>query len=125
MIHTQVTTAVTVPGQSSLIYSALEWSCVRLLLQSAGPAAVGIDPNLFPIGQGKGRLLSSSVETVIVLAPSDRLYVASDAQDNIGVTVEAVPELVLLQSILTALSSQQLPGGVAPGGTPPKWPYRF
>lgn len=122
MIRTQISTAIATPGQSTLIYSATEWAQVRLLLNSAGPVSVGIDPNLFPIGQGKGRLLSATVETVIVLAPADRLYIASDAQDNVGITIEAVPEIVLLQALLTQITTPQ---PVTANSPPPKWPYRF
>ncbi len=123
MVRTQISTGLTMPGQSTLIYSATEWVTVRLGLQSAGPVVAGTDPNLFPVGQGKGAILPSNRDMIMILAPSDRLYLASDALNSVTVIIEAVPEIVLLQNVIEVIRN---PTVIKPlESQPPKWPFRF
>lgn len=123
MVQTQAWTIIVTPAVTQLIYSATEWTHVRLNLISAGIAVYGTDPNLFPLGQGKGVQIPTNRDGLIVLSPADRLYVASDTIQSVGITIEGIPDTQLLAQLIRAV---QTPTQViATEGQPPKWPFRF
>lgn len=122
MVHANISTVLTEANKSILVYSAIEWARIKLRLASAGPVAAGTDPNLFPIGQGKGILLTAN-DTEIILTPGDRIYLASDAANNVSVVIEAIPEALLLQGVIEAIRN---PTVVVPTETvAPRYKLRF
>lgn len=116
-------TYYTKASDTNLVYSASEWTQIRLGLQSAGPVVAGMDQNLYPVGQGKGRLLPTDRDLILVLAPSDRLYLAADSIQGVGVSVEGIPETSLLQMLIDAIRNPTQVTTVE--GKPPVWPFRF
>lgn len=123
MVKTLAFTYYTKASDTNLVYSASEWTTVRLGLQSAGPVVAGMDPNLYPVGQGKGRQLPTDRDLILVLAPADRLYLAADSIQGVGVSIEGIPETSLLMQLIQAV---QTPTQViTTEGKPPVWPFRF
>lgn len=123
MVKTQAWTIILSPATNVLIYSATEWTQARLNLISGGIVIYGTTPNLYPLGQGKGVQIPSNRDGIIVLAPSDRLYAASDSIQSVGVTIEGIPETPLLNTLIQAVQSPTQV--ITTEGKPPKWPFRF
>ncbi|HZJ67684.1 MAG TPA: hypothetical protein VFD36_29475 [Kofleriaceae bacterium] len=126
-------------GQTETLYSAENWVRIKLVLETAGPVAIGTDSNLEPVLSGRGRLLDTDEEFEAFLPKGTRLYIISETVNRVGVTIEPVPwmeqlssEIVDVQSGLQAAIAQAaqaivgaisglLPGGRAPTsgtGTP-------
>lgn len=89
---TFVTKPPEIGGQPVTIYSADRlWADVTLVLETAGPVAVGDAPNLGPVTSGKGILLPTGVPLTFRCAKATKLYVLSTAVNRIKVMVQPVP----------------------------------
>jgi len=95
-------------GQTTLVFSAETWVKVRLLLETAGPVAVGWRENLGPVLSGQGRLLPTGQEVWFAMPPGQRLYFASNTVDRVSVVIERIP---FGQQILHQIS--EVPGAIA------------
>ena len=92
--HTEIYTYFTKPGiQSRLMYSAEDWTMVRLTLENAGPVAVGTMQEIGPVLSGKGALLPTGREREFNLARGDRLYIVASAVNRVTVMTSPVPFL--------------------------------
>jgi hypothetical protein len=104
-------TKVPVVGQpTDIIYNADRlWAKVTLILETAGPVAVGNMATITPVLSGKGQLLETDEPTVFYIAKSNRLYVAAAGINRIKRTIEAVPWLETITGLLGGLSGISLP----------------
>lgn len=93
--QSRVYTHATLAGQTSLLKETLpdEWLEVHLILETAGPVAVGDVEDLFPIGSGRGLLLPFNQSVTFKLSPSSRIFIASATPDTISVRMNAIPGL--------------------------------
>lgn len=100
---TRMFTYFTVAGETKLLYSAETWVKARLVLENAGPVAVGTDQNLTPVLSGKGVLLPTNIEIEFYLSRGDRIFIAAEAINRVRFIVEPVPYLGSIQSALDAI----------------------
>jgi len=85
---------------TSLLVSVPQWTKLTLRLETAGPVAVGTREQLDPVGSGKGRLLPTNEDVVVIIGPNTRFFYASTGFHRISVHIEAIP---WLQSIFEAI----------------------
>lgn len=115
-------------GQTQLVYSATDWCQVRMGMETGGPVVVGTTTNLLPTSAGNGRQLLTDRDVVFVLAPADRIYIAANSPQRVGVTIESIPQITVekqILAVLAAASGQSVaPAPVNPTSAP-KWPFRF
>lgn len=86
------------PGSNALLYSAENWVRIKLVLNTAGPVAVGSRAQLNPTLSGKGILLVTGQTYEIALAKGTRIYITSDAIERVSVTIEPIPWLEQIDS---------------------------
>jgi hypothetical protein len=100
----EATTYFTKAGPTRQLYTAdRKWAKVTLLLQTAGPVAVGFSQTITPVLSGKGILLATLVPAEFRVARGNKLWIASTAVNRVSVQVEEEPWL------------EQLLGGVVRG----------
>jgi hypothetical protein len=106
---TRMSDYFTVPGDTRLLYTAEGWVHVRLLLQNAGPVAVGMDQNITPVLSGRGRLLPTGQEIRFNLTRGDRLFIAAESINRVSFTIEPLQPVdrivVLIESGLGSVRS--------------------
>ena len=74
---------------------------VRLMLETAGPVAIGTRDDVAPPLSGKGILLpGGNVEVTIVLNKGDRLYSASTALNRVRFIAEPIPWMEQVSSMI-------------------------
>jgi len=92
--HTEVYTRfTTTDGVTQLLYSAESWVRIRVLLETAGPVAVGTRQEIAPVLSGKGRLLPTGREMELILPKGDRFFIVSESVNRVSWSVEAIPWL--------------------------------
>jgi hypothetical protein len=116
-VYTYFTVAGMPPGKSTpILYNGdREWAEVTLVLETAGPVAVGTRADLFPVLSGKGELLITNVPMKFTIAKSDRrLYIASTAVSRVKVQIapyawaESITSGVnSVQALLTLIQSRR------------------
>jgi hypothetical protein len=108
----QVSTFFTAAGGATqILYPADRiWTRVTLILETAGPVAVGQSSNLRPVLSGIGQLLQTGVPTTFNVAKNNKLYIAANSVNRVTVIIEPYAWL----ETITALSSKimSLLGGV-------------
>lgn len=91
--ETEIWTVFTRPNTTSLIYSAPTWVRVRLIMQTAGPVAVGNKQEIQPVLSGKGIMLTQDQPIDFALGSGGRLYYAAQSIQRVAVIVEPIPWL--------------------------------
>jgi hypothetical protein len=100
----EATTYFTKAGPTRQLYTAdRKWAKVTLLLQTAGPVAVGFSQTIIPVLSGKGILLATLVPAEFRVARGNKLWIASTAVNRVSVQIEEEPWL------------EQILGGVVRG----------
>ena len=89
--RSEVSTYFTQVGGNQLLYQAEGWVRLRLLLETAGPVAVGTRDDILPVLSGKGALLSRDVEMVFPLTKGQRIYITATAVNRVRRIIEPVP----------------------------------
>lgn len=84
------------------------WVQLTLILQTAGPVAVGTSSNIVPVLSGKGVLLTTNVPFQITIAKGSRLYIASTGVNRVLVLLEPLP---WLEQIAANLSQVRVASG--------------
>lgn len=107
----------------SIIEDASSWLRVKLRLETAGPVAVGTNPDLGVVLGGHGALLGAD-EMEVVLKKNDDLYYVSNATNRVRVIIEAIPwqEQILItlsDTVKTLLSLRKDPKKPPPTGRKP------
>ena len=104
-------TRIPTNGQGAdILYSAdRQWTRLTLVLETAGPVAVGQLANLFPVLSGRGQLLATGVPVAFDVAKGNKLYIAAQSVNRIKVTVAPYPWLETITGLITAMA-----GGIAP-----------
>jgi hypothetical protein len=90
-------------GETKLLYSAVGWVEIRLLLQNAGPVSIGTKADILPVLGGSGRLLPTNQEIWFRLAKGTRLYIAADAVNRVSITIEPIAYGEAVVNLLNAL----------------------
>lgn len=77
-------------GITKVLYNGdRQWANVSLLLETAGPVAVGVNKEqLSPVLGGSGILLITNVQRTIPVAKGSRLYIASTTVNRVQITIE-------------------------------------
>ena len=98
-------TKVPVDGQPpDVLYSGdRNWTRVRVMLETAGPVAVGQFSNLFPVLSGRGQLLTTGVPVTFDIAKGNKLYIAAQSVNRVKVTIEPYPWLEMITGLLGSL----------------------
>lgn len=95
----------TTVGQSVNFYSADQWVRMKLVLETAGPVAIGLgNSDILPVLSGKGRLLDVSQEWEVYLPKGARVYYAASSVNRVGVTIEPVPWLEQISMQISAVA---------------------
>ncbi len=102
---TRMYTYFTSATETKLLYSAEGWVKARLILETAGPVAVGMDQNITPVLSGKGILLPINVEVEFYLSKGDRIFIAAEAINRVRFIIEPTPYSNALGSIEGALAA--------------------
>jgi hypothetical protein len=106
-------------GITELIYSnnEREWVKLSLTLQTVGPVDVGTSQNIEPVNSGKGQGLQSGIPTVIVLPPSQRLFIISNTVDRVSFSIEPLPWLWQILNTIERIAfvQQGVVGGIVSG----------
>lgn len=90
-IHTYFTEI----GGTRLLYSAENHVRIKLLLEDAGPVAVGNDAQIEPVLSGRGVLLETAPGPAFeqTLSKGDRIYIAAETVNRVKVQIEPIPWL--------------------------------
>lgn len=104
-------TKVPVVGERpSIVYNGDRmWAKVTLILETAGPVAVGNMADLTPVLSGKGQLLETDVPTIFYIAKGTVLYIAAAGINRVKRILEPVPWLETITGLVTSIA-----GGAAP-----------
>lgn len=89
------------PSTQTLYSADRTWAKVTLMLETAGPVAVGTATDLSPVLGGVGVLLPTNIPMSWSLAKGSKLFIASTSINRVKVQVEPIPWLSRLASILT------------------------
>lgn len=92
-------------GASQPFFTADQWVKVKLLLETAGPVAVGTRSQITPVLAGKGLLLTTDVPFEIFLPRGTILYYAAESLNRVNVTVEPIPWAQQLSGELRLITS--------------------
>lgn len=95
-----------VPGTgqagTQILYTANRiWADVTVMLETAGPVAVGSADNLQPVLGGAGILLQPNIPRTFRLAQGSRLFIASTSVNRVSVQIDPVPWLYTITSKLS------------------------
>lgn len=103
-ISTYFTRIGSVNGQTPTLYNGDRlWCNVTLLLETAGPVAVGTRADLFPVLSGKGMLLDTGVPATFTIGKGTRLYIASDSVNRVKVELAPFPWIEQIAASTTAI----------------------
>jgi hypothetical protein len=103
--RTEVATYFTKVGGNNLLYQAESWVILRLLLETAGPVAVGARDDVEPVLSGKGILLPTDVEVEFPLAKGNRVFITATAVNRVRFIIQPVPWQEQQTSIMGSLLS--------------------
>lgn len=96
-------------GETHIIYTGERmWAKITLVLETAGPVAVGTDQKLTPVTSGIGTLLVTNQEFVITIARGTRLYVAAESVNRIRLQIEPLPWMEQIVASLRELAGKAL-----------------
>jgi hypothetical protein len=99
-----IDTYFTKATETQIIYNGdRQWARVTLMLETAGPVAIGTSQNIAPALSGKGQLLTTNVPQTFTVAKGSRLFVVSTGVNRVRRTVEAVPWLEQITGLVSAL----------------------
>lgn len=112
-------TFFTVAGGTKLLLSVPQWTKITLRLETAGPVAVGTREQLDPVASGKGRLLPTDEDVVMMLGPNTRFFYAATGLQRVAIHVEAVPWLQAIFEALRAIHKVTGSGGGRAGTSAP------
>lgn len=100
--RTTATTYLTDVGGTKVLYPGdKRWAKVTLVLETAGPVAVGTAANLTPVLSGKGILLTTNVAKEIIIAKGDKLYIAATSVNRVQLVIESYPWIEQIAGTLT------------------------
>ncbi len=94
------------PGESAspVLFSGDPlWTRVTVVLETAGPVAVGTLSQLNPVLSGKGALLETGKEAVFDIAKGTKLYIASTAVNRVKIYTQPLPWLEQITGLLSHL----------------------
>lgn len=81
-------------GRSEILYNAdRNWVTITLLLETAGPVAVGNRASIVPVLSGKGQLLLTNIPKTFDVTKGNRIYIAATAVSRVQVTIQPKPWL--------------------------------
>jgi hypothetical protein len=89
--RTEISTYFTKPGGDFLLYQAESWVRLRLMLETAGPVAVGSRDQVSPVLSGKGILLPRDVEITFPLSKGNRIFITAGAVNRVRFIIEPIP----------------------------------
>jgi hypothetical protein len=89
--RTEISTRFTKETGSTLLYQAEGWVRVRLMLETAGPVAVGTRDDVAPPLSGKGILLPIDVEITFPMQKGGRIFLAATSVNRVRFIVEPIP----------------------------------
>jgi hypothetical protein len=94
-MHTDIYTYFTrSTGENELLYSAEMWVKMTLVLETAGPVAVGTRESVIPVLSGKGILLDPDGEPAVFSIPKgDRIFISAESINRVQVFIEPIPWL--------------------------------
>jgi hypothetical protein len=102
--RSQIDTYFTRIGGTNEIYGGdRQWALITLVLENAGPVAVGTDQDLTPVLSGKGQLLQTGEPLHFTIAKGQKLYVAATSINRIKRTIGPVPWLEQITGLLRAM----------------------
>lgn len=91
---TDLLTYITRVGVTDTLYDGSRlWAKVTLVLETAGPVAVGTKQNLFPVLGGAGILLDTDVPQELTISKGNQLFIAANAVSRVKVKIESLPWL--------------------------------
>lgn len=108
--RTEISTYFTKVGGNQLLYQAEGWVKIRLMLETAGPVAVGSRDDVSPVLSGKGILLPTNVEIAFPLQKGNRIFITAGAVNRVRLIIEPVPwaeqVTTMIGSIVSILRSR-------------------
>lgn len=83
------------PGEpTDILYNGdRQWLKLTLVLQTAGPVAVGTSSKIVPVLSGQGVLLNTGVPFTLIVAKGTRVYIAATGVNRVLVQEEPLPWL--------------------------------
>lgn len=103
--RTEVSTYFTKPSGNHVLYRAEQWMRIRLMLEGAGPVAVGSRDNVAPPLSGAGILLPTNVEITFTMQKGNRMYIAATAINRVRFIIEPIPWLEQIATMIGQLVS--------------------
>lgn len=100
--RTEISTYFTKVGGNQLLYQAEGWVKIRLMLETAGPVAVGSRDDVSPVLSGKGILLPTDVEITFPMQKGNRIFITAVAVNRVRFIIEPIP---LGEQLLTMIGS--------------------
>jgi len=79
------------------------WAKVTVVLETAGPVAVGTAANLTPVLSGKGQLLQTNVPREFWISKGTRLFVAATGVNRLALTIEPAAWLEQIAGFLSGV----------------------
>jgi hypothetical protein len=106
---------------TQLLYSAdRRWSSVTVVLETAGPVAVGFKQTIDPATSGKGVLLVTNVPRTFTIAKGNKFWITSPSVNRINIQIESIPWLeqitAVLKDILKGVRARLASGSVDGNG---------
>ena len=89
--RTEISTYFTKVGGNHLLYQAESWVRVRLMVETAGPVAIGSRDDVEPVLSGKGIRLPTDIEIPFSLAKGNRVFITATAVSRVRFIVEPIP----------------------------------
>lgn len=79
-------------GEAKQLYTAnIEWSRVKLFLETAGPVAVAFKQSFTPVLSGKGDTLPTGIWFEVDVAKGNVLWIASPTVNRVKVIIQPLP----------------------------------
>ncbi len=101
----EMSTYFTKPSGNEVLYRAESWVRLRLMLETAGPVAVGSRDSVTPVLSGAGILLPIDVEITFPMTKGNRIFIAAVAINRVRVIIEPIPWLEQITIMLGQLVS--------------------
>lgn len=108
--RTEVSTFFTKGTGDQLLYQAEGWVRLRLMLETAGPVAVGSRDQVSPPLSGKGILLPVNVEITFPVTKGNRIFIASTSVNRVRFIIEPIPWMEQLVTMVGSLLSLRRKG---------------
>jgi hypothetical protein len=90
-------------GQTHLLYTAQSWVKARLMLENAGPVAIGHDQEITPVLSGRGLLLPTLEWVEFNMTKGSRIFIAAEAINRVKLQIAPVPLAEQLGSWFSAV----------------------